>query len=328
MAGGKEPAPKLRSVAVSVPDGKEAVPLFELASAPAQAQVIVDQVVDYFASGRLDGVISPSMVVFDVGANIGTFALECLRRTGGRAGAIYCFEPVPSTRHCLDANVRRLLDPATPLKDAGTTVRVQPYGLGREATSIEFDFRPHAPACSSMMADVAPAGTEDKQKEQVDRILAMMRDASYDDVWAKGRPRMASLVRNLVPTPVLRAGVSTWCSYYNKVEKVNCELKTIWGVMESENVAQIDLLKVDVEGAEEEVLAGMADGLDGDGGDYNQCLAERWERVRAIVAEVHDVNGRLDRMRGLLEGVGFAVAVEKEKVFDGVDIYNLLATRA
>jgi FkbM family methyltransferase len=55
----------------------------------------------------------------------------------------------------------------------------------------------------------------------------------------------------------------------------------------------IDLVKIDVEGAEAEVLAGLAEA--------------DWARVRAFVLEVDDVDGRLDDILNLLACKGFTV---------------------
>lgn len=305
-------------------------PFYELASAPGQAQVIVDQVADYFASGKLNHLLKPNVVALDVGANIGSFALELMRRTGGHAQAIYCFEPVDRTRHALMENVKRTLDPATPLRAAGTIVRVQDYGLGRETGTITFDVRPHAPACSGAEGLAASAMNRDAQ---VARIVDKMRDPENDDMWAKGKPRVASAVRALVPTFMLKAGVRLWVDYYNKVEKEEVKLDTIANFMQREHLDHVDLLKVDVEGAEEDVLMGMADGLDLESPGGIAELKERWSRVGAIVMELHDVDGRLHRVRHLLESVGgFRVDLEQEEVFkggdaQGVDVWNVLATR-
>ncbi|MBQ0927076.1 FkbM family methyltransferase [Saccharopolyspora endophytica] len=58
----------------------------------------------------------------------------------------------------------------------------------------------------------------------------------------------------------------------------------------------IDLLKVDVEGAELEVLEGL------DPSD--------WRRVRQCVLEVQDLDGRLDAVLGLLDAHGFTATTE------------------
>jgi FkbM family methyltransferase len=57
----------------------------------------------------------------------------------------------------------------------------------------------------------------------------------------------------------------------------------------------IDLLKIDVEGAELDVLLGIDEG--------------HWPLVRRVVAEVHDQDGRVDSVCELLHGHGFDPAV-------------------
>ncbi|GAA4874123.1 FkbM family methyltransferase [Saccharopolyspora cebuensis] len=58
----------------------------------------------------------------------------------------------------------------------------------------------------------------------------------------------------------------------------------------------IDLLKVDVEGSEEAVLAGVSDA--------------DWRRIRHVVLEVHTAGGALDRVADLLRERGFAVELQ------------------
>ncbi|MDT0344430.1 FkbM family methyltransferase [Streptomyces litchfieldiae] len=54
---------------------------------------------------------------------------------------------------------------------------------------------------------------------------------------------------------------------------------------------RVDLLKVDVEGAEYEVLLGID--------------PEDWARIDRIILEVQDLDGRLDRINGFLAGKGY-----------------------
>jgi len=61
------------------------------------------------------------------------------------------------------------------------------------------------------------------------------------------------------------------------------------------DAATIDLLKVDVEGGELDVLRGVDDA--------------DWPRIAHVVAEVHDVDGRLDAVVGLLRERGFTCDV-------------------
>ncbi|OLR93782.1 FkbM family methyltransferase [Actinokineospora bangkokensis] len=59
----------------------------------------------------------------------------------------------------------------------------------------------------------------------------------------------------------------------------------------------IDLVKIDVEGAELEVLRGLSE--------------QDWARIEAFVIEVHDVNGLLDDVCSLLTEHGYAVSPDR-----------------
>jgi len=75
----------------------------------------------------------------------------------------------------------------------------------------------------------------------------------------------------------------------------------------------IDLLKIDVEGAELEVM----EGLD----------AADWRRVRQTVIEVQDLDGRLDAVRGILDAQGFTVTVENAANLPEVFRYSMVYAR-
>lgn len=57
------------------------------------------------------------------------------------------------------------------------------------------------------------------------------------------------------------------------------------------SISRIDLLKIDVEGSELNVLKGISKTL--------------WGIVLQIVLEVHDVDGRLEKIERLLQSEGF-----------------------
>ncbi|MFJ6770186.1 FkbM family methyltransferase [Kitasatospora sp. NPDC091257] len=78
-------------------------------------------------------------------------------------------------------------------------------------------------------------------------------------------------------------------------------------------VGRIDLLKVDAERAEEDVLAGIDD--------------EHWPLIGQVVAEVHDLDGRVDRLRDLLQGRGFETVVDQDPLFAGSEIFMLYGLR-
>jgi hypothetical protein len=74
----------------------------------------------------------------------------------------------------------------------------------------------------------------------------------------------------------------------------------------------IDLVKIDVEGAEYDVLTGI------DEAD--------WPRIRQLVAEVHDLNGELAAVRDLLERRSFDVSTP-EGALSPLRTYTVYARR-
>jgi hypothetical protein len=80
--------------------------------------------------------------------------------------------------------------------------------------------------------------------------------------------------------------------------RIDCELTTISAAMREYDIGHVDLMKVDVEGAEWAVLQGIE--------------ASDWPRIRQLAVEVHDVDGRVERMRALLEEKGYEVVVEQD----------------
>jgi FkbM family methyltransferase len=92
-----------------------------------------------------------------------------------------------------------------------------------------------------------------------------------------------------------------------------CRLRTLSEIIDEEGVARIDLLKVDVEKSEREVLAGIR--------------PEHWNLIRQAVIEVHDENGGLEEVQGLLTKHGFDATVEQDPLLEGTVLYTLFATR-
>jgi 31-O-methyltransferase len=92
------------------------------------------------------------------------------------------------------------------------------------------------------------------------------------------------------------------------------EISTLSLEIARTGVDRIDLLKLDVEKAELHVLLGI------DEAD--------WPKIRQVVAEVHDIDGRLDEFSGLLRDRGFGVTAEQEKYLEGTNVYAVFAVRA
>ena len=96
--------------------------------------------------------------------------------------------------------------------------------------------------------------------------------------------------------------------------EVQCELRTLSEMITELKVDQINLLKIDCEGAEEEALLGLSEG--------------HWEAIEQVVVEVHDIDGRLARIQALLRDHGLTEMVtEQEEALLHTKLSNVYAHR-
>ena len=95
--------------------------------------------------------------------------------------------------------------------------------------------------------------------------------------------------------------------------EMTCRLRPLSAVIREEGIERVDFLKIDVQKAEMDVLRGIDD--------------EHWPMIRQVVMEVHDLDGRLEAVRRLLEARGFRVSWEQDDVLEGSILYNLFALR-
>ncbi|MBK7862233.1 MAG: FkbM family methyltransferase [Archangiaceae bacterium] len=91
--------------------------------------------------------------------------------------------------------------------------------------------------------------------------------------------------------------------------RVRCPVRTLAEVMAEHRVERIDLLKVDVEGSEARVLAGVGD----------------WSKVRQVIVETDDPDG----IRATLRAQGFTTELGREpfRSFEALGLYNVYARR-
>ncbi|HEY2594154.1 MAG TPA: FkbM family methyltransferase, partial [Chloroflexota bacterium] len=126
------------------------------------------------------------------------------------------------------------------------------------------------------------------------------------------RTRMLSAVAVLA----LAAGVRWRAGGRLRKQRFTCEVRSLSDIIRDYDVQTIDVLKIDVEGSEWEVLAGMEPVL--------------WPRVRQVVVEVHDVDSRVSRIDQLLQTHGFHTRVDQEDwaLHPLLGIYTVYARRA
>ncbi|MEM9291609.1 MAG: amino acid adenylation domain-containing protein [Acidobacteriota bacterium] len=215
-------------------------------------------------------------VVVDAGSNVGFFVLWafCQRREL----QVHAFEPIPETYEVLSTNIA--------LHGLGDQVRAHPHGLAREEEQATLTFYPH-------MAGLSGRGAHPETAREVSRSLIL------DGLQRRG----LELPQQEIEAMLDRSFVS---------EPRRCPLRPLGRVLEELELDRIDLLKVDVEGAELEVLAGLGQ--------------ERWGTVRQVALEI-DTAEDTARARMLLEEKGFEVTVEPFLVAPAVEVSMVYGLR-
>ena len=206
--------------------------------------------------------------VVDVGANIGLFALEAARR----GAHVHAFEPMPATFAALDANA----------KLSAGKIRAHNLALGAVAGAATF-------AYFRWISSLSTRFPEWIAKNAAPGVAAVLDDVEL-------APRFGWFRR--APQWLRRALVAGLVRTFMQPRPVPCRIETLSRVRHALGIGEINLLKIDVEGAEWEVVRGIGAG--------------DWPRIRQVVAEVHDEDGRVALVENLLREHGFHVVSEPE----------------
>jgi amino acid adenylation domain-containing protein/FkbM family methyltransferase len=211
--------------------------------------------------------------VFDVGANIGLFAL--FAHTRCRRPVVYAFEPNPEAYEALALNAQLY----------GVDARLFRCGLSDRGGAATFTAYPRFTFMSGLYADP----TEEKGI-----VRSFVRKQQGGDA-------PAGMLEELLAERF-------------ETRQFPVELRRMSDVIREQGVERIDLLKVNVEKAELDVLLGIDDG--------------DWKRIRQVVLQVHDVEGKLARVVALLEGHGFGLTVVDDWAVDASQhMHYVYATR-
>jgi FkbM family methyltransferase len=215
--------------------------------------------------------------IFDVGANIGLFALFVHRNYSNVK--VYAFEPAPPLFELLRANT--LLH--------GVDVKLFNCGLSNKSTTEVFTYYPNSSAMSSFYAN------KNEEKEVLRTIIL--------NQLRQGVEGMGAVIDHAEEILEERF----------KSQTFKCELRTVSDVINKSGIEVIDLMKIDVQKSELDVLEGINE--------------EDWPKIRQIVVEVHDIDGRVEKIASLLRKQGYDVTVEQDENYKNSGLYNLYSVK-
>jgi amino acid adenylation domain-containing protein/FkbM family methyltransferase len=228
--------------------------------------------------------VTEDCCVFDVGANIGLFTIF-VAEYYPRA-CVYAFEPIKEIYQCLSQNAARY----------GARIKVFPCGLSDREREAIFTYYPGF----SAMSRLEGYSSKNEDKELVRRYLKNEQQRGV-----AGSEKLLAYADELLEAR-LEGQVRL------------CLLRRLSDVIKEQGIERINLLKIDVEHAEEDVLRGIKD--------------EDWEKIDQIVLEAHDedVTGRQGCVREIVERLerkGYLVEVEEDGHLRDTGLYNLYARR-
>jgi amino acid adenylation domain-containing protein/FkbM family methyltransferase len=169
----------------------------------------------------------------------------------------------------------------------GLNARLFKYGLSDRRKTEEITYYPHVSIMSGAYADNVEDHDNIKSFIMKEREL----NGSGDELSEKE-------IDDLVDARL-------------KNEKYVCEFKTVSDAIDENKIEEIDLLKIDVEKSEMDILSGINEG--------------DWKKIKQIILEIHDVDGRLKKIEALLKSKDYEIFYEKEEKLQDNEIYNLYA---
>lgn len=230
------------------------------------------------------GIELPADGVFlDVGANIGLFSLHLLDLCP--AARVFAYEPMPEAHGALARNLE------------GRAVALA-LGLGAAPGTASFSYFPGITALSSCHGAVS--------EEMARGLRRLLAAAPADQEVADILDRTGASAR---------AGESEFIEQLFTSRQVEAPIDTLSNQIRTLSLSRIDLLKIDTEGAEKEVLAGLAE--------------EDWPLVRQLVVEVHLGEAETDIMEQQLQARGYRTSRGRHPLANGgAAVFHIYARRA
>jgi len=223
-------------------------------------------------------------VFIDVGANIGLFSLfllDCCPQA-----TVLAYEPMPEPFAALQSNLEG-------------KAQTYAFGLGAEPGELTFEYFPGISALSSSNAAVSLEMSKGLRRV----LLEPSADAQVTEILDKTG---ASQRTQLDPAFVEQLFIP---------QMVVAKIDTLSEQIKKHGLKRIDLLKIDTEGSEKEVLAGLSE--------------SDWLLIRQLVVEVHLGKEETDLMAQQLRARGYTTSIGSHPLAEsGSPVFHIYATTA
>jgi FkbM family methyltransferase len=253
---------------------------------PWEVSFLRVEVSGYFAHGIE---LAPGATVLDVGANVGVFSAAVYERLDGDV-RIYAFEPMPPLHATLERNGGDFFN---------GRLTALPYGLSSRDEELDFSYFPSATILSSSFRD--QGNVEVERRRVTATVVEAIKQGGLGPVLRR------------VPTPVMRGLVGRWLRTMRELETHRVRVRPLSAVLDEQGIDHIDLLKVDVEGAELDVLRGIEE--------------RHWPLVKQAVVEVEGWAQNRDVISEVFATRDFTVSAEQDPVQRAADIGMVFAVR-
>lgn len=238
--------------------------------------------------------LNPGSIIIDVGANIGLFSLFALKQCQYDA-LIYCFEPIPSSFECLQKNL-------APFHN-----KTFLYNLGisdvAEDCSIQF----------TLFGNDLSTATYKPMDKMISNYNPLL---DYDILLKISQYRDKFLYKQLKYLPFMRKHlIRKNFQRQTSEKKVLCQLTSLGQFIEKNEITHIDFIKIDVEGAEFDVVKSIK--------------TTQFPMIKQLCIEVNNINNRVEHLTLYLQEQGYLTEIHRNPIYEelGLNQHMIYAKR-
>ncbi|ARB92020.1 FkbM family methyltransferase [Legionella longbeachae] len=223
--------------------------------------------------------LNPGAIIVDVGANIGIFSLFALQHCNYTA-EIHCFEPIPMTFFCLQKNLEHFKG----------RIHLYNTGISNVAQDCEVAF--------TLFGKSAGTATYKPQDKLISNFQPLL---DYNTLLKLLPWQNKFLYYQLKWLPFFRDYfIKKNYTKQTQTTQVTCKLTSLGRFIEQNQIKHIDFLKVDVEGAEIDVIKSIQ--------------PKQFSIIKQISIEVHNIENRVEKLNSYLQKQGYITLIDRNPI--------------